>query len=173
MVAREARLSRQLEPVQGSDSRPESAHRVCSGSPQNRRVTWLIHKSKTRGSADGDRIRPRREAMMSVDTWWDRGACVGMTRTTVKAWPPDEEECNLTILPLRGLYLSLSSRGSLVICPTPRDSYIYRFRVFGQTIHLECFSFLCSIGLDFRHRFVENLTFECMEAFMVASISFL
>jgi hypothetical protein len=41
-----------------------------------------------------------------------------------KAWPPDEDECYLTILPLRGLYLSLSVRGSLVIFPTKSDSYI-------------------------------------------------
>jgi hypothetical protein len=62
----------------------------------------------------------------------------------------------MTYLPLRGLYLNLSARGSLVICPTQRDSYI----------------FPCSIGVDFLHRFVENLSSECMEAFMVALISF-
>jgi hypothetical protein len=36
MVARKARRSRRLEPVQGSGSRPESARGVCGGSPQNR-----------------------------------------------------------------------------------------------------------------------------------------
>jgi hypothetical protein len=40
--------------VQGSGSRPESAHGVCGSSPQNRRVTWLSHKIKTGGSAGGD-----------------------------------------------------------------------------------------------------------------------
>jgi hypothetical protein len=33
---------------------------VCGGSPENRRVTWLSHKTKTRGSAGGDGIRARR-----------------------------------------------------------------------------------------------------------------
>jgi hypothetical protein len=50
MVARRARRSRGQEPMQGSGSRPESAHGVCSSSPQNRRVTWLSHKTKTGGS---------------------------------------------------------------------------------------------------------------------------
>jgi hypothetical protein len=35
--------------------------------------------------------------------------------------PPDENVHYLTILPLRGVYLLLSSRGSLVICSTQRD----------------------------------------------------
>jgi hypothetical protein len=39
-----------------------------------------------------------------------------------KGWPSDEEECYLIVLPLRGIYLISSSRGSLVICPTQRDS---------------------------------------------------
>jgi hypothetical protein len=41
-----------------------------------------------------------------------------------KAWPPDEKDRYLTILPLRGVYVPLCSRGSLVICPTRRD-FIY------------------------------------------------
>jgi hypothetical protein len=57
---------------------------------------------------------------MLGDTRKDRRACVGRTRTEAKAWPPDEEECYLTILPLRGVYLILSFRGSLVTCPTQR-----------------------------------------------------
>jgi hypothetical protein len=57
MVARKARRSRRLEPVQDSGSRPESARGVCGGSPENRRVTWLSHKTKTGGSAGGDMIR--------------------------------------------------------------------------------------------------------------------
>jgi hypothetical protein len=40
--------------------------------------------------------------------------------------------------------------------------------VSGQTILPDCFSFPCSIGIDFLHRFVENLSAKCMEAFMVA-----
>jgi hypothetical protein len=62
MVARKERRSRRLEPVQGSGSRLESAHGVGSGSPQNRRVTWLSHETKTGGSAGGDGIRARRDA---------------------------------------------------------------------------------------------------------------
>jgi hypothetical protein len=61
---------------------------------------------------------------MPRDTRRDRTACVERTRTAAKVWPHDEEECYLTILPLRGVYLILSSRGSLVICPTKRD-FIY------------------------------------------------
>jgi hypothetical protein len=51
MVARKARRSHRSEPVQGSSSQPEFVHRVCGGSPENRRVTWLSHKTKTGGSA--------------------------------------------------------------------------------------------------------------------------
>jgi hypothetical protein len=62
MVARKARRSHRSEPVQGSGSRPESAHGVCGSSPQNRQVTWLSHKTKTGGSVGGDVIWARREA---------------------------------------------------------------------------------------------------------------
>jgi hypothetical protein len=102
MVAREARGSSGLEPVVGSGSRPKSARGVCSGSPENRRVTWLSHKTKTGGSAGGDGIRARREASMPADAWRDRRACVGRTRFAETAWPCDEEECYMTYLPLRG-----------------------------------------------------------------------
>jgi hypothetical protein len=37
-----------------------------------------------------------------------------------KAWPPDEKYQVLTKVPIRGTYLHLSSRGSVVICPTWR-----------------------------------------------------
>jgi hypothetical protein len=102
MVAKKARRSRGLEPMQGNGSRPESARGVCGGSPENRRVTWLSHKTKTGGSADGDVIRARREASMPADAWRDRRACVGRTRPAATAWPCDEEECYMTYLPLRG-----------------------------------------------------------------------
>jgi hypothetical protein len=102
MVARKARRSHQPEPVQGSSSRPESACGVCGGSPENRRVTWLSHKTKTGGSAGGDGIRARREALMPVDAWRDRRACVGRTRSAATAWLCDEEECCMTYFPLRG-----------------------------------------------------------------------
>jgi hypothetical protein len=102
MVARKARRSRRPEPVQSSGSRPESARGVCGGSPENRRVTWLSHKAKTRGSAGGDGIRAHREASMPADEWRDHRACVGRTRSAAMAWPCDEEECYMTYLPLRG-----------------------------------------------------------------------
>jgi hypothetical protein len=86
----------------GSGSRPESARGFCCGSPENRRVTWLSHKTKTGGSAGGDRIRARREASMSADVWRVRRACVRRTRSAVTTWPCDEEECYMTYLPLRG-----------------------------------------------------------------------
>jgi hypothetical protein len=62
MVARKARRKCGQEPVQGSGSRPESAHGVSGDAPQNRRVTWLSHKTKTGGSAGGDGIREHQEA---------------------------------------------------------------------------------------------------------------
>jgi hypothetical protein len=85
MVARKAIRSRRLEPVQGSGSRPESACGVCSGSPENRRVTWLGHKTKTEGLAGRDGIRARREASMPADAWRDRRACVGRTQSAATA----------------------------------------------------------------------------------------
>jgi hypothetical protein len=124
LVARKARRSRGQEPVQGSGSRAESACGVCGDSPQNCRVTWLSHKTKTRGSAGGDGFRARREALMSADIWRDRRACVGRTRTATTVWSCDEEECYMTYMPLSGLYHNLSARGSLVFCPNQRDSYI-------------------------------------------------
>jgi hypothetical protein len=102
MVARKARRSRGLDPVQGSSSRPESTRGVCGGSPENRWVTWLSHKTKTGGSAGGDGIRARREASMPADAWRDRRPCVRRTQSAATAWPCDEEECYMTYLPLRG-----------------------------------------------------------------------
>jgi hypothetical protein len=102
MVARKARRSRGQEPVKGSGSRPESARRVCGGSPQNHQVTWFSHKTKTGGSAGGDGIQARREALMPADTWWDHRACIGRTQTVATTWPCDEEECYMTYFPLRG-----------------------------------------------------------------------
>jgi hypothetical protein len=63
--------------MQGSGSRPKSARGVCGGSPQNRKVTWLNHKTKTEGSASGDGIRAHQEASMSGDTQLDYGAGPG------------------------------------------------------------------------------------------------
>jgi hypothetical protein len=90
------------KPVQGSGSQPESARWVCGGSPENRRVTWLSHKTKTGGSAGGDGIRARRKASMPADASRDRRTCVGRTRYAATAWPCDEQEYYMTYLPLRG-----------------------------------------------------------------------
>jgi hypothetical protein len=106
MVARKARRSRRSEPVQGSGSQPESARGVCGGSPKNRQVTWLSHKTKTGGSASGDEIRAHREASMLAYAWRDRRACVGRTRSTATACPCDEEECYTIYLPLRGCIIT-------------------------------------------------------------------
>jgi hypothetical protein len=84
MVARKARRSRRQESVQGSGSRLESARGVCGGLPQNRRVTWLSHKTKTGGSAGEDEIRTRREASK-------RRTCVGIARLALRlseVWSP-------------------------------------------------------------------------------------
>jgi hypothetical protein len=86
---------------------------------------------------------------MSADAWQDRRACVERTCSAATAWPCDEEECYMTYLPPRGLYHNLSVRGSVVIC-LAREGLIYiSTRVSRQTIHPNCFSFPCSIGLDF------------------------
>jgi hypothetical protein len=45
-------------------------------------------------------------------------------RTAAKAWPTDENISYFTKLPLRGMYLPLSSRGSIVIFLHRRD-FIY------------------------------------------------
>jgi hypothetical protein len=84
----------------GYGSRPESARRVCGGSPENFRVTWLSHKTKTGGSVGGDGIRARRKALMLADAWRERRAYVGRTRSAATTWPCDEEECYMTYLPL-------------------------------------------------------------------------
>jgi hypothetical protein len=94
----------------------------------------------------GDGIWARRETSMPADTWRDRSACIGTMHTAAKVWLCDEEECYMTYLPLRGLYLNLSARGSLVFCPTQGDSF--NSRVSGQTILPGCF-----ISLLYMHRF--------------------
>jgi hypothetical protein len=80
----------------------------------------------------GDGIWARRETSMPVDTWRDRRACIGRMRTTAKVWLCDEEECYMTYFSLRGLYLNLSARGSLVFCPTQGDSYILTLGFLGK-----------------------------------------
>jgi hypothetical protein len=48
-----------------------------------------------------------------------------------------------------GLYHNLSARGSVAFCLARRGLIYISFRVSRQTIHPDCFSFSCSIGLDF------------------------
>jgi hypothetical protein len=48
-----------------------------------------------------------------------------------------------------GLYHNLSVRGSVVFCLARRGLIYISSRVSRQTIHLDCFSFSCSLGLDF------------------------
>jgi hypothetical protein len=49
----------------------------------------------------------------------------------------------------KGLYLNLSARGSVVFCLARRGLIYISSRVSRQTIHLDCLSFPCSVGLDF------------------------
>jgi hypothetical protein len=124
MVKRKARRSRAQELVHGSGSQPESARGVCGGSPQNRRVTWLSHKTKSGGSAGGDGIRVRREASMpGGHTAGSQGLCredADCGERVAARW----EIPSLDHIAPEGMYLYLSSRDSVVICPTRRD-FIY------------------------------------------------
>ena len=56
--------------------------------------------------------------------------------------------------------------------PDPERLHIYSSRVPGQLIHPDGFLISLLFRLDFLLDFVKNLTSGCMEAFMVASISF-
>jgi hypothetical protein len=102
MVGRKARRSHGQEQVQGRGSRLESTRGVSGGSPENSRVTWLSHQTKTGGSAGRDGIRAHREASIPADAWRDRRSCVGRTQSAATARPCDEEECYMTYFPLRG-----------------------------------------------------------------------
>jgi hypothetical protein len=114
MVARKARQSRRSERVQGSGSQRSLHVGFAAVHHRTVRVTWLNHKTKTRGSTGGDGIREHREASMPEGTWRDRGSCVGRTWTAAKVWLCDEEKCYMTYFPLRGFYLKLCNRGIFV-----------------------------------------------------------
>jgi hypothetical protein len=123
MMARKARRSRGQEPVQGSGSRPESARGVCGGSPQNRQVTWLSHKTKTGGSAGGDGIRARRDASK-------RRTHVGIARFASRLSEVRSPGIRPMVLqrefskcPSRACILVLCNRGSFVFWLSP---YIHR-----------------------------------------------
>jgi hypothetical protein len=55
----------------------------------------------------------------------------------------------MTYLPLRGLYHNSNARSSVVFCLARRGLIYISSRVSRQTIYQDCFSFPCSIGLDF------------------------
>jgi hypothetical protein len=65
----------------------------------------------------------------------------------------------MTYMPLKGLYHNLSARGSGVFCLARKGLIYISSTVNRQTIHLDCFSFPCSIGLDFPP-FVKEMTFK-------------
>jgi hypothetical protein len=100
---------------------PPSLQSWFCGSPSG----YLVEPQNQDWRLDGRRRDPDAPRSFDAgDTQPDRRACVGRTRTAAKEWPPNEEECYLTILPLRGVYLLLCYWGSLVICPTRRD-FVY------------------------------------------------
>jgi hypothetical protein len=63
-----------------------------------------------------------------------------------------------------GLYHNLSARGSVVFCMARRGLIYISSRVSRQTIHPDCFSFRCSIGLNF--------SFVCKESVLRVNGSF-
>jgi hypothetical protein len=78
-----------------------------------------------------------------------------------------------------GLCHNLSARGSVVFCLDRRRLIYIRSRVSRQTIHEDCFSFPCSIGLDFSSICKEsdlrvNGSFHgCVDSLLVAHWIFL
>jgi hypothetical protein len=89
--------------------------RVCGCSPQNRRVSWLLHTAKTQGSAGRDEIQARLEALR----WGTRGGIVELVSNGSKTM---EKACPMGISTTwpycsRGVCVFLlSCRGSVVIC---------------------------------------------------------
>jgi hypothetical protein len=63
-----------------------------------------------------------------------------------------------------GLYHNLSARGSVVFCLARRGLIYISSRVSRQTIDLHCFSFPCSLGLDFSS--------VCKESDLLVNVSF-
>jgi hypothetical protein len=116
MVARKARRSRRSVPVQGSSSQPESAHRVCGGSPENCWVTWLNHKTKTGGSAGRDGIKACQEASK-------RRTRVGIARLASRLSEVRSPGIHLMVL-RREFPKCPSGVCILVLCN--RDSFVFR-----------------------------------------------
>jgi hypothetical protein len=73
---------------------------VCGGSPQNRQVAWLSHKTKTEGSADGDGIRAHQETPKRVTRGMIEVLALGGCEGPMDARPSDGELHVLTKMPL-------------------------------------------------------------------------
>jgi hypothetical protein len=173
MVARKARRSRRLKPVKGS-AHDRSLH---AGFPvvHHNTVGLLGQATKPRPEARRVETGSGRTEKLQCRATHDRIAGLasrGRGLWQRRGWRM-KEDFYLTILPLRGVYLYLCSGGSLVICPTRRDFIYIALGFQGNSSIQTAFSFPYSLGLDFLHCFVENLTSKCMETFMVALISFL
>jgi hypothetical protein len=86
-------------------------------------VTWLSHKTKTGGSAGGDRIRARREA----SKWRTRVGIARLASRLREGWSlgtrPMVLQRHIPKVPLVGVYPSLGFRGILVFRLSP---YILR-----------------------------------------------
>jgi hypothetical protein len=141
MVARKARRSHRSELVQDSGSQPKSSLKVCYGSPQNRSVCFR-HKTKTGGSAGGDRIRARREASKQRTR-------VGIARLVSRLREGPSPGIRLMVLqrhipkvPLVGVYPSLGFRGILVFRLSP---YILKGERTTAIIWFSYFPFLFSL----------------------------
>jgi hypothetical protein len=95
-------------------------HGVCSGSPENHWVPWLIQKAKTGepktvlqqlqtgltgGSDRSDQCATTQSGIFKAeDTRWDRKACVEAKQVAVAGHPSDGENLKTSKPPLRGLY---------------------------------------------------------------------
>jgi hypothetical protein len=74
------------------------------------------------------------------------GVVLQRMRTAVNAWPLDDKYQVSTKVLLRGVYLHLSSRGSVVICPTWREFIYIALGLEGNSSIQTVFYFPCSIG---------------------------
>jgi hypothetical protein len=90
--------------VQGSGSRPESAHGVCGGSPQNR-LGYLVEPQNQDRRLSGRRRDPGTpRSFEAEDTRWDRKACVETKRGAVAEHPSDGTTSRIPKVPLGGVY---------------------------------------------------------------------
>jgi hypothetical protein len=83
------------------------------------RVTWLSHKTKTGGSAGGDRIRARREALKRRTRIGITSLASRLSEVRSPGIRPMVLQRHIPKVPLVGVYLSLSFRGILVFRLSP------------------------------------------------------